>query len=897
MSGVEESWVDRARRYGLAVAAATTTAAVRLLLDPWLGETAPYALFFVAIAAAAWYGGLGPGLLATVLSMAFAVFMFVEPRGSFALDARSAPGLPPILITCLLLVLLGDSNRRARGRAERSAREAARERERLRVTLSSLGDGVIAADTTGLVTFLNPAAETLTGWREAEAVGREFAEVFASADEASGKLLSLEAALTTQEGRVTAALLRARDGTLRPIEESVTPLRGASGEVAGAVVVFRDLSNLRRATRALSKSEATYRILSDGLEQMVWTARPDGRVEYTNQFLRDYTGLSLSEIQARGWDVVHPDDRHRARSDWDEAVRDGVGYEFEQRFHRASDGAYRWHLGRVRPVSDAEGRVVRWLGTAIDIEDRRRSVEALRVSEERLRLAQEAARMGTWDFDVANQTVVWSPNLEALHGLPPGTFAGTFDAYQRDIHPDDRDRVLTSVRRAIDEGVPHHVEYRILWPDRSVHWIEARGQPLTDAGGRVYRMIGNCMDVTERKRTEVELRRALDLAEEAGRAKDRFLAMLSHELRTPLSPVLLVVDELGADPALAQVHRETLEAVRRNVELEVRLIDDLLDVTRVVHGKLPYRFEPVDVHDLLRQTLEICRTDVEAKRIDLEVAVEAPRRHVSADPARLQQVLWNLVKNAVKFTPEGGAVRVRTWNEGSPDCLLVEVSDTGLGIDPAALPRIFRAFEQAEDAVTRGLGGLGLGLAIRRAIVESHGGTLTAESAGRGQGSTFRLSLPTVPAPTAESRTALPAASCESPPSPRLLLVEDDPLTARIMARLLRSNGYTVIAANTLADARAVPIDEIDLVVSDLSLPDGNGLDLMRDLASRVDVPGIALTGYGMEDDIRRCREAGFVAHLTKPVDFSRLDAVIRRVAAEFPRHNDQAAATGPRAS
>jgi CheY-like chemotaxis protein len=285
---------------------------------------------------------------------------------------------------------------------------------------------------------------------------------------------------------------------------------------------------------------------------------------------------------------------------------------------------------------------------------------------------------------------------------------------------------------------------------------------------------------------------------------------------------------------------------------------------------------------LVRRTVEICRGDLEAKRLNLRLEFNAADDTAMADPARLQQVLWNLVKNAVKFTPEAGTIRVTTRAEGGR--LEVEVADTGVGIEPSALPRIFNAFEQADDATARRFGGLGLGLAISRSIAEAHGGTLTASSAGKDHGATLLLELPAAQA-APESGPNGATGQGESlgvrPPGPgplRLLFVEDDPMTGRIMARLLRLAGHQVTTAGTLADAICAASERFDLVVSDIGLPDGSGLDLMRHIRTRFDTPGIALSGFGMEDDVRRCRDAGFVAHLTKPIDFGKLDAVIRRV-------------------
>jgi len=401
----------------------------------------------------------------------------------------------------------------------------------------------------------------------------------------------------------------------------------------------------------------------------------------------------------------------------------------------------------------------------------------------------------------------------------------------------------------------------------------------------------------ERKRADGERARLLEReqaaraeAEKANRAKDQFLAVLSHELRTPLTPVLMSASALLDDPALTAELRATMEMIRRSVELEARLIDDLLDVTRISRGKLALAREPTDAHALVRQTAEICRGEVHAGKVRLELDLAAGHAVVDADPARLHQVLWNLVKNAVKFTPAGGTVAVRTSNPDGPGGLAIEVADTGIGIPAEALGRIFNAFEQADNTTTRRFGGLGLGLAISRSVVQAHGGTLVARSDGPGLGSTFRVELATIPAPAPAPAPASPPAG-PPPPDPRaagpaarplsILLVEDDRDTLKVMARVLRRRGHRVeTAADVRTGAELGAAGRFDLLISDLGLPDGSGHDLMRRLRACRPIPGIALTGFGMDEDARRSREAGFAAHLTKPIDFPKLEGMIYQVAA-----------------
>jgi PAS domain S-box-containing protein len=367
-------------------------------------------------------------------------------------------------------------------------------------------------------------------------------------------------------------------------------------------------------------------------------------------------------------------------------------------------------------------------------------------------------------------------------------------------------------------------------------------------------------------------------AEAASKAKDHFLAALSHELRTPLTPVLLRVAALARSPGLPEPLRADLRMIQRNVELEAKLIDDLLDLTRVSRGKLSLHLEPVDVHALLEHTIAICSEGVEVRTLAIGFEPGAAERHVRADAARLQQVFWNLLKNAVKFTPAGGRIRVVTRNP-EEERIEISVIDPGIGIAPEDLPRLFNAFEQGNPAITRTFGGLGLGLAICKALVDQHGGTLTGLSPGRGRGATFTVSLATVPAPEAVRPSGAAAGPAEAP-ALRLLLIEDNEPTLQVMADLLELAGHQVKAAATVRAARELAASHtFDLVVSDLGLPDGSGFDLMRELRERYGLQGIAVSGFGMEEDLRRSREAGFREHLVKPVDIDKLKAAIARAA------------------
>jgi CheY-like chemotaxis protein len=339
---------------------------------------------------------------------------------------------------------------------------------------------------------------------------------------------------------------------------------------------------------------------------------------------------------------------------------------------------------------------------------------------------------------------------------------------------------------------------------------------------------------------------------------------------------------MEADPARPPHHRDDVQTIRRNIDLETKLIDDLLDSSRVASGKLALHPQPVGVHELLHHVLEICGSDLLAKQLNIVFDLRARHDRVHADPARLQQVFWNLVKNAVKFTPPGGRVVLRTRN-ARPGHIEVEVRDTGVGIALDVLPRIFHAFEQGDPSITREFGGLGLGLAISKTVIDLHGGTLSAHSDGPGRGSAFTVGLATLPAPAPDAAPPPPPDTGRDVRAAfsRVLLVEDHADTAHILARLLTRQGFRVRTAHTVAKALALAAEEpFDIVVSDIGLPDASGYELMAQLRDRYGAKGIALSGFGMEEDMRKSREAGFVDHVVKPIDSTQLHAALKRVAA-----------------
>jgi signal transduction histidine kinase/CheY-like chemotaxis protein len=417
-------------------------------------------------------------------------------------------------------------------------------------------------------------------------------------------------------------------------------------------------------------------------------------------------------------------------------------------------------------------------------------------------------------------------------------------------------------------------------------------QPLKDNAGMTHfvninllRLQGSQQSVqgvlylVEDKTRDVTLRQELV---DANAAKDQFLALLSHELRNPLSPVIAMVGELEASIPDSPPVRQALEVIRRNVELEARLIDDLLDVTRIARGKLQLSFEIICVHEILQRAYEICREEIAGKRLQAEFRLCAERAHVEGDPARLQQVFWNLIKNSVKFTPAQGRIVIETRNP-TPEEIEIQITDTGIGIEPEKIDKIFNAFEQGQISITRRFGGLGLGLAISKALVDAHSGKIRVASPGKDQGATFSLELKTVPSPlsrdgdgTHQDRRAASEKEVAVPRHRRVLVVDDHQDTCTGMKMMLERRGYEITVAHSAEQAvEKVRTQDFDLLISDIGLPDRSGYELMREVRNSKGLPGIALSGFGSEHDVKKARAAGFSKHLTKPINFERLDEAI----------------------
>jgi PAS domain S-box-containing protein len=504
--------------------------------------------------------------------------------------------------------------------------------------------------------------------------------------------------------------------------------------------------------------------------------------------------------------------------------------------------------------------------------ERTRAEEQSRLSEERLHFALDAASMGTWEWDLINQRVRWSDNLEGIHGLPTGSFRGTFSSYAREIHPEDRVRVQASIQRALDEGVAHDVEYRVVAPDGTISWVEGKGRVEFEQG-KPARMTGVCMIVTRRK--EAELAR-LAAAEETSRLKDEFLATLSHELRTPLNAILGWVQMLQSGTLSSERMKQAIEVIRRNTILQAQLIEDILDVSRIITGKLEVERVPVWLPELITTVVSGALPSADAKGVEIVPNVASDLPSIHGDPKRLHQVIGNVLSNAVKFTPHGGRVEVMCALEG--ESVVIDVRDSGVGIAPEFLPYVFDRFRQADSRSTRRHGGLGLGLAIARHLVKLHDGEIEARSDGTGRGTTVRVRLP-LPAGTQASGRPLPSPSTSLPepelrlPGVTVLVVDDQPDARELLAALFERCGARVAqCSNAVAAIETLMAQPIDLLVADIAMPDIDGCELIRRVRdSHPELPAIAVSAYARPQDRRRALAAGYHGYCAKPLEAAQL--------------------------
>jgi PAS domain S-box-containing protein len=845
-----------------AVAVALTAAAVllRWVLDPTLAEQLPLVTLYGAIAVSVWFGGLGPALLATGLGYLGCDYLFIDPRGTLGFYAAGHfIGLIAYLVTCSVIIGFGQLMRAAERRAKH-------EHEKLRVTFASIGDAVITTDPQARITYLNAVAESLTGWAQRDAVGERLESVFRIVNEHTRDPAANPALRALREGVIVGlsnhTVLITKDGSDCPIDDSAAPIKDAEGQILGCVLIFRDITARRAAEEALRQSEERLRLLIDGVRDYALVLLDDaGRVASWNAGAERVKGYMSEEIIGQHFSCFYPsqDIADGKPAQALDAARTTGRFE-AQGWRLRSDGSRFWAHVVITPVHDAQGALRGFIKITRDLTESRLTTETLRsvvnnVVDGILTIDQQgivqsvnpaAEKLFTYKSDeIIGQNV----NM-----LMPAPYCHEHDQYIANYLRTGQAKIIGIGREVVGRR-----------KDGSAFPMELAVGTFVLDERRFF--TGIVRDISERKR-------AAEALQAADRRKEEFLAMLAHELRNPLAPVRNAIKILKLkgppDPDLAWAR----EVIDRQVAYMARLLDDLLDVSRISSNKLVLRKESVELTAVVQTAVETSRPLIERDGHGLTVSLPSEPVHVNADPVRLAQVLSNLLNNAAKYTDPGGHIQLTGTKQG--DQVLISVKDDGIGIAPDVLPRIFDMFSQGSHPLERAQGGLGIGLSLVRELIGLHGGSVEARSDGLGRGSEFQVRLPLGAQSKNETRQGASEKSEQAGTvKHRLLIADDRKDTVDSLAMLLRIMGHEVQTAYDGQDAiAAAETFRPDVCLIDIGMPKVNGYDVCRHIRQQPwgkDSVLVAMTGWGQEEDKRRAMEAGFDHHILKPADTAEL--------------------------
>jgi PAS domain S-box-containing protein len=846
--------------YLVAIAATLVAGLWRIILSSWLGSDVPYLTFFGAVMVSAWYGGLRPGLLATILSVGITGTFFLAPR--IATD-----GLKPAHVAGMLIFAATGGLISAAADALRRTRDDYRlEAERLRTTLQSIGDGVIVTGAAGEIVSLNPVAEQLTGWTTAEASGRPLGEVFHIVNEDTRQPVDNPALRALREGAIVGlanhTILIARGGRETPIDDSAAPVRRADGGVGGSVLVFRDVSDRRRAEQTLRSSEEE---LSDFFEHasvgLHWLD-PDGRIVRANRAELAMLGYAADEYVGRLITEFHVD-RATADDMLDRMSRGEVLRNHPARL-RCRDGSVRHVLIGSTPRFE-RGRLAHSRCVVLDMTERRQADEIRALLAAVVESTEDAVITKSLDGRILS----WNAGARAMLGYAHDEVVGR--PVSLIIPEDRREEELEILDRVKQARRVEPFETQRVARDGRIIDVSLTVSPIRDEHGGIIGASSIARDIGQRKALEQSLR-------DSDRRKDEFLAVLAHELRNPLAPIRSGVAALRLALPDDATLRHVGGIIERQVRQMSRLLDDLLDVSRITHNKLELRLEPLTLRAVLDSALETTRPQVESAGQIVTVDAPAAPVPIVADAMRLAQVFANLISNASKYSHAGATIRIAVQADDRQ--VAVAVSDDGIGIAAEALPSIFDVFSQASQARTRAQGGVGIGLSLVKGLVDLHGGRVSAHSAGLDRGSTFEVRLPL-------AQTAAVAAPAAVDPGRyerlgrRIVVADDNRDGADSLALVLQAFGCEVRTAYDGAGAvRETATFRPHAVILDIGMPGVDGLEAARRIRA---LPGfdrvmlVAVTGWGQERDRQATRDAGFDEHVVKPADPLVLRALIAR--------------------
>ena len=761
--------------------------------------------------------------------------------------------------------------------------------ERYQHILHSISDAFIAISRDWRITYVNDSYLRMVaplGLTASDLLGRELWQAVTVQPETGAHLRRAMAEQQPDSLEVFHPTLRVwLEIRIYPSPETLTIYHR---DITGRKQQQEELAELSRKVRDQARTfDATLSHITD----FAYTFDLQGRFTYINKPLLDLWGLTLDQAVGKNFfELNYP-------AELAQKLQDQIQHVISTGKPLTDDTPYTNPLGQpgffeyiFNPIFAPDGSVEGVAGSTRDITERKRTVERLRDSDAQITAIIDHSPVGM--YLLGSDLRIQQVNQKALPvfgniGNPVGR---PFDEVMRLLWaPKAAAELEARFRHTLETGEPYFesgfAEDRKDQAKRDYYDWQINRIRLSD--GR-FGVVCYFIDISAHVAAQQKIREARDAAERASRAKDDFLAALSHELRTPLNPVLLLASESAADPSLTPQLRHDFDLIAKNVALEAHLIDDLLDLTRITRGKLVIETRPVAVRQILQDAAANVQAEVHEKQLTLVLNLGAGNPVVVGDPVRLQQVFWNILKNAAKFTPTQGRITLSTRTVAPAGPFVIEITDNGAGMTPDELARIFDAFAQGDHATVGSphrFGGLGLGLAISRSLVELHSGTIRASSAGLGQGSTFTIELPLAATQAGEEATegapTTPSRASRNPHTAglRILLVEDHSPTRAVLSNLLEARNHRVTTASTVGEGKKFGMtQDFDLLITDIGLPDGDGYELMKELGPQRGLKAIALTGYGAEQDVARARAAGFIAHLTKPVSVVTLDGVLDTV-------------------
>jgi PAS domain S-box-containing protein len=749
-----------------------------------------------------------------------------------------------------------------------------RESEWLRVTLESIGDAVIATDAVGRVTFLNPIAERLTGWRAAEALGRPLGDVFHIVSQTTRGPVENPALRALQEGIVVGlanhTILIARDGSEHPIDDSAAPIRDEAGRLIGAVLVFRDVAERKRVELERARLAA----IVESSDDAIVSKTLDGVIRTWNGGAERIFGWTAAEAVGKPITLIIPPERVDEEKQILARLVRGERIDHFETVRVAKDGRRLDISLTVSPLRDSEGGVVGASKVARDVTQQKQATATNAKFKALFEQATQFAGILSLDGVVveANRLCLEGCGFrrENVIGKPfwdCGWWDGSLELKE----------MIRAACRTARNGATFRIETKYFIADGSQRWVDFIMAPVMDDAGKVLFLAPTGTDVTERKRLEEELRRRAEQLIEADQKKDDFIALLAHELRNPLAPVRNGLQVMKLAPGDVQAVAQVRDMMDRQLTHMVRIIDDLLDVSRIGRNKMDLRIARVSLEEVVRTAAETAAPTFEAAGVELQVSLPSRPVQLDADHTRLAQVFSNLLSNSAKYTRRRGRVWLKAKREGRE--IVVSVMDTGIGIPPEALPSIFDMFSQVDRSIERSTGGLGIGLALVKGLTEMHGGTVSAASEGVNKGTTFTVRLPIAEETLSSSDAPFDERAKTAPRRRRILVADDNRDSAESMAIMLELLQNDVVTAHDGLDVLAKAEEfRPEVILMDVGMPKLNGLETTKRLRERPwtsDVKIIAVTGWGQEGDRDRTREAGCNGHLVKPISLNDLQRLL----------------------